>query len=1323
MTRCANLDGREAGPGGVDYRTMRRLHSKTTLLVGSALCLSAACAGDFDDRRKRTEPIGTLGEDIFGALCDRVGASVLTEDVYGTSYHRVCHRDTAGQYADQVDQTKLPPIQDPLSGSGIARTLAIAKVEAMARRRKDLVQALDATFSDDPMPDPFHPGKTVPGHTALKRFLQRIVPLYETNPVDKHGSGSREALMPSVTRATGRLFASLAGPGKGYGNFGDEAKAQKAQLALSRLSGRLGYRPLRVALGAIKPSMAYPELRQLAQTFAPRLRPPSKNADPGAGLMRDAFQNVLGMASDELSTSLEAPLPVAYALTNAAKLQPNRPRTNSEVARAIMLSTDPAFAKPGAVPQYLVVRDSRGYAVPAGNQPGVPGTVPAAFVDGDGDGFADVDSTGRFLGPAGLAQVDTPFFVPGLIRVLPPDGFGRAVDPGGAPLYSYLDTSQTFIGSTTRDLEPLLNPDPTAESEALADLLSGAYALYGDPIQNKAPWAVGGVYQTFDTAQSPLVDLAHATGWMFAHENSDVHLKMVKKLFTDHEQVMARLIGASLKIREASNARPEAKLDPTVTLWDELQEIIVATAADPALFKDVLRSLAHPDTQAYLGSSYSKFAQFKDALYYDTQNLNGPPVNLTDASNPEPHVPPDYGQPDVGENRSDFLRILQIIHDVNGVNACNKEGAKVKALGITIPGSFKECELFYFENMGLFYLSSILNKANLKVRSGFLNLLLQIGGVIGLDPDGVFEDGSGIDGMTRKPTAHALNRLVFFGAQSTKFDPLFGGTMPDRDKNWNGKNGKTNEFVSLLVEPVSTAVCPERLVNVPGATASEPSQLWLADCSMAGSDPNDVLRIRGKGTIFLWEKYEFYKGMRPILKAFDDHAAGQIFLDSVEALYRHWPTEQHGPECNASVPAGYSFADRPWQKYLSKADATAHKVNPAYNAKWCNGSGGTRYDPVLVDAFAGDIIPALGELVKVLDDPNFVTDDRNGGVKKSGLDVLHEMTVAMMDPAYASKVGMLDRFGGKTAKWANGQITKPQLSMFDLFADAMAKIDARLVPGSARFVRWKRARSKLVDQFLTVDGEGTNAQFKNQAFIKSVPILLDVLREQINANCPDRETNPSPCKWATLDLGQKTAESIGGQMFGTSMFLMDLINEDEEARRALEKHLRYLVQEASTNDAMISMLASSADMMQILSDDENMPAIYNAVATAAGPEDAVGPDGKPAPGTADRVFELLDALTTEPGGQPNPYDPYRFQDRMLANLVTPLQGNPENLTPIEIFLDTFAEVHRLDAKASPSDPLSPDDLKVVFATMRDFLTSKSRGMEQLYEIMSHRNGD
>jgi hypothetical protein len=1312
---------------------MRFLVPKAPLVLGGALLLSASCAGDFDDKRRKTEPEGTLGEDLFTALCDRVGASVLTEDVTGASYHDLCHRDINGNYGDTVDESKLPPVA---LDAAIVRKLAVAKLHAMARRRTVLIQALDSTFRDDELPNPMNPDETVRGHVALQKFLQRMGPLYDGNPIDKEGSGAKEGLMPSVTRSTARLFASLAGPGKDpVSQVGDPDKAALARQALSRLSGRLGYRPLRVALGAMRPSMAYPELRALTQTFAPKVRP--------GGPMRDAFQNVLGMAQTELDTSVQAAPPGPWALVDPVLMQPNRPRTNSEIARAIMLSTDPAFAAVGAQPAWMVTRDTRGYAVPAGNQPGIPGSVPAPFFDENNDGFADVDPLGRFLsGPAGvLAAVDTPFVVPGLARQLPPDQFGRAVDSSGAPLYQYFDTSQTFVAATTRDLEPLLNSDPALQSEVLADLLSGAFALYGAPVDAPAPWAPGSTYKTFDSQNSPMVDLMHATGWMFAHKSSDVHLKMVKQLFVEHEPLMARVLGAALKVREISNQFPDAGFAPEVTFWDEMQDIILETAKDPALFKDVLRALAHPDTQAYLGNAFSKYAAFKDELGYDPNNLNGPPINYSDASNPEPHIPPDYSQPDIGPNRSDFYRILQIIHDVNGVNACNKPGAQVEALGITLPGSYDECELFYFQDMGVFYLKSIIQSADFKlsVRPELLNLLLQIGAVFGLDANKTFEDGSGITGMTLKPTSEGLNRLVFFGSTSQKFAPFLGGQMPDVDPNINGSNEDTNDFISKLVEPVSTSVCPERLVNVPNPGGGDPSQLWLADCSPnvtwkhngEAGNPNDLLRLRNRNTIFLWEKFEFYKAMRPVLKAFDDHGKGRIFLDSIEALYRHWPSPNHGAECN---PNG-NFADRPWKKHLTPTDVSTHTVNPAYNPRFCNASNGMSYEPILVQAFLTDLIPALGALVSTLDTNFSVIDDRNGGVARNGLDLLQEMTIALFDPEYAASVGMTDRFGIKTIPWANGQIVKPQLTPYDMFAQALRKFDELIPAGSERRTRWRNARSRLVDQFLGVDGEGTNAVFRNQAFIHSIPILVDVIRTQLNANCPDRETNPVPCSWAVGEpppvegqpiltphaIAVKVMETFRGPTFATSMMLLEQINEDPDARRALQRHLRYLVQEASANDALFSMLASSADMMQILSDDENMPPIYNAVAVAAAPEGDSS-------GTGDRVVELMDALTRETNadGEPvlNPYDPYRVLDSILVNLVSPMEpGNPESLTPLEVFLDTIAEVNRIDSDIPADTPLSPDDMQAMFGTLRDFMGGKTRGMEQFYEIVRHRDGN
>ncbi|MEZ4224396.1 MAG: hypothetical protein R3B13_25835 [Polyangiaceae bacterium] len=1300
------------------------LRAKFSVLTGVALVLSVSCSSDFDDKRRRTEPVASLGDDLYSAMCDRVGASVLTEDLSGASYHAVCHRDAFGNYADAVDESLLPPA---VGGAGLARRLSVAKVHAIARRRGDLIQAFNQVFSDDPVPSP--KGGTVRGHVALDAFLKRVVPLYDSNPIDKQGSGAREALMPSVTRAAGRLFASLAGPGKDkITKSVDPAKAQVAREALSRLSGRQGYRPARVALGALRPSLAYPELRQLTQTLGPRMGP--------GGAMRVQFQNVLGMAQNELGTSEQKGLtfPATFDPAN-----PARPRTNLEVAQAIMLASDPAFAGSAAEPRYMVGRDVRGYAIPAGNIPGTAGSVPGPFYDGDGDGFADVDALGRFLGgSSGLAPVDPPFVVLGQPRQFPPDAFGRALGADGMPVYSYIDTSQTYTAAMLRDMEPLMDVD--GSSEAIADLLSGAFVLFGTPVEKQAPWGVEGKYGSFDSSVSPMADLLHATGWTFAHKNSDLHLEFLKRLINENEPAVARVVGAALKVKAIADKYPNVGLDPSVTLWDEMAELLAVISKNPQLLKDLLRALYNPDVKAYIGNAYGKYNQFKDELHYDTNNLNGPPVNLTSGGGADPSVPADYTQPDAGTNRSEMHRILQLIHDVNGVNACNKPDAKVrlKAIGLPITwpvlgSGYGECELFAFRNMGIFYLHSILGKATLEIENNLLNDMMSVAQIF-TDPDKMLADSAAIVGMGRKPTPQALDRLVFFGAESPKYEPFFSGKMPDRDANYTGKNDDTNKFISRLVDAVAPATCPERPINT-----AKYGTIWISDCSPSvkwthngePGNPNELLRLRGKGTIFTWEKYEFFKGMKPLLKAFDDHGEAQLFLDLVEVMYRHWPSDQHGEECNNNG----NFGERPWVKFLSDSDKAAHKINPAYNPRFCNGSGVSRYEPLLAEAFVSDLLPALGDLVDAIEKMT-VDHPRIPNFKMAGLDIMAELSTAMFDPDYAAAVGMTDRQGSPSTAWSNGLITKPQLTNYDLFANALANIDKTLQPGSPRYVRWKAGRSKLVDQFLAVDGDGPNAQFRNRAFVKSVPILIDVLRAQLNANCPDRETSPIACKWATQGLvpGQpavgmaaKAAETFGDPMFSTTMHLVDAINEDPEARAALQRHLRYLMQQASGNDALNSTLTSANDMMQLLGDDLNMPLIYNAIAVAAAPEEGTL-DGKPAPGTADRVLELMDALTREVDSKGNPkvnsYDPYRIMDRVLQNLVSPMDpANPDSVTPLEIFIDTIAEVNRMDADVPREEPLSPEDMQAVFGTMRDFMASPTRGMEQLYEIMKHRDGD
>ncbi len=76
--------------------------------LGSLVVGALAC-NDFDTKRS-PPPRGTVGEEVFGVLCDRIGAQSLREDMTGASFRDVCHKKGDGSYADQVDESKLPSV-------------------------------------------------------------------------------------------------------------------------------------------------------------------------------------------------------------------------------------------------------------------------------------------------------------------------------------------------------------------------------------------------------------------------------------------------------------------------------------------------------------------------------------------------------------------------------------------------------------------------------------------------------------------------------------------------------------------------------------------------------------------------------------------------------------------------------------------------------------------------------------------------------------------------------------------------------------------------------------------------------------------------------------------------------------------------------------------------------------------------------------------------------------------------------------------------------------------------------------------------------------
>lgn len=1268
--------------------------------LGALLSGTVSCQEEFSTEREAT-PQATFGDDVYSMFCDRLGASVLPEDLEGISYRPICHHDAKGKYGDEVEESLLPAPSGKEAKR--ARELSVAKMVRLAGHRSNLVKAFNQVFPDVEIDDP-----TTESDKDKIRLLDglqdlgtRMIPLYEDNPYDDDG----EPLAPSTTRALGRLFDAL-------------AEDEDARDAMQKMAGRQGYRPFNVGLGAIRSFMTYPQLRNLTKTSL-QVFGPDGQAVP-------TLQHMLDVGKKEMLTARSVVSPLDQLIVDEDRGSPNRPRQTSEVVRALMLSEHPSFALGfDAPPRYISVRDKRGFAVPMGSKPGVPGTVPAPFADEDFDGFADVDGRGRFVDAGGdPLDVGTPFLLAGAKQTEGSDIYGRP----STPTYQYVDTSRTLAASLVRDIVPLIDPTSYApdgedeanawqyENETVMYALQGAWALFGSrematyDFDNDAVLPAGEdcdtclEYERFRGEDSPLADVVHGFGQILADSESDAVLLSVMDLLQNHEQQVARLVGAALRIKQIADEHDQlaasgqvlpAGLTRQNPIWDEMAEVLGRIADEPGLTEKVLGVLAGDELvtamggSQHVGETVAIMATHVDEYDYQKGQdaLNGPSVNITvgPSSLSDPVTPVQWTAARSGANRSILQRVMQLISDARGAKTCNKQDAKVVAsLGITVEwpltGGYSECELFEINDLALFYLRSMLPPAHEK-RSEFDlkdDVLLDIMDFANtfISADQMFEDSSGIDGMTLHPTSKALNRLVFYGAQSDRFPNI-------ADLDLAGLGDKTDTFVYKLMEPVGTNVCP-------------PGNNGIPQCP-----EQDLLRLRDANTIFALEKRAMQEYLEPLIRTFanvgctgdgsgcnvTEQKGEDMFLDILQILSKHWNGPDHGEECSESVP---------------KTDA-----------RYCSAAGLNRYEPILDKALRSDLIPALNEFAKAAHDVQKITIRRGprAGEVVTGSALLEHVTKILFSKSYAIDRQLADRFGNRTTTWADGT-PQDQVTGFTLIADALNRFDdafAASDENAARKGPWKRSRSQLVDAFLAVDGDGTSARFRNPSFAPMTLSVLKVVREQVNGNCPTREEGVE-CRWAKWDMGAKFSQTLSGPLFAAIQDTTEAIRTDDDARRELQRALTFTLLSASEDDALQGTLASVNDLLQVLSDDENLAPVLKAASVAASAKN--DPDGA---GCAERTIAVLKALVDDE------YDRYHVMDVALPNLVRPLtndDGDVIGASPMEIIMDAIADVHRIDA--SSRAPNQADDYESIMGTVRDFLTDDTRGFEQFYTIIRKR---
>ncbi len=1299
-----------------------------------ALAAAVSCT-DIDTTRNPA-PRGTIGEEVYGAFCDRTASLVFPEDLTGDSYRAVCHK-TNGQWATDVDTTKLPPItSDGVDSNGkpvtqqtqlASRAYGVARVGALARRRADLVAALDAAIPDVQVPvkDTGNPDRTqscgVPSTSPDQISLGKAL----ADMLGRFGALVDDGTLPRSTESMATLMQSI-------------QSSQEAQQALTRLASRIGYRPVPTILGATRPSMSYTELRDLANATLALISPdsapyaldaphdPLGNRIPVGGPANPQLNQVVATLQQELrTTTIDPSLATLSATTDPLNGRQvlSRPRSNLEALGVVMMSENAAYGAGNS--RYIVKRDVRGLAA----VPLVSGSLPAPFVDNDSDGLPDVDTLDQFVS-SNKAAPPSPFFaVDAPTQATAYDPFSRSLS-NNALLYAYVDTTHTFTAAMLNDLGPLVNPDITQNHESLMYMLGGAYVMLGTRDGGNATQKVYGdttsgqvtiAYNAFHPENSPLVDMIYATGQILGDASTDDVLVLTKSLMQNHQGDLARLIGAGLAFKDIANKHPEATLPAKSTFWDEILDVMVQVEQEPGLLEDVLRSTESSES-GLLGGVFANYMQFKDHMTYDRKNLNGPAFDVDTNNTSEMSQKVDRTKPDSGWNRSAFQKFVQLVHDTNGVTACNKQGAVLHAQGVPILGSgdfcsgfpylcnlgaspFQQCEVFKIDNLAKFYVDSIVGKASLYLRPDFLR-----NGVAGIGAATVdmMQQSSGIVGFWDPTSSHTLRPKPQFLSRQVYFD------VDNDSPNPGGQNYTTNHFLTDLMgrHTVGTVSCPENVIPdpVPGAPDASPDGFVHGLRACASGQTVDA---KDPDALFVLEDFGAFAAFAPLIQAFANHNREDLYLALLETVYRHWADNQDDKtDCD---PTGTA------------------KTNPEY----CTQDGLVTYEPLLAEAFPGDLLSALENVTVDTDTTNVAhctaananTHICTAETPYGGITVLANATRALIDPKIAATSSLTNRDGSKTAKRNDGT-TNAQVTPIYQFTGALSGIDAAFAsftqtdPSDAqRQPNWRLGRSQLVDQFLGIKGSGATSSFADVALPNITPTLVDMLRSQMSANCPTSYIPPyTRCNWARDDLTNKISDSIKGPFFSTTMDLLDAIRRNDGARSGLEALLAYLVSATSQNDALAALLATSNDVLQVLGDDKNIVPIYHALAPALAPStrDALGHVLNSS--VLDAQLTLLSRIagkfmagSTEICA--DEADPNQVLSQILTHLVTPMTDTSgrQTQTPLEVIIDVIADVNRVDP--SQTSKLAPADYGAIANQVNDFMMNKQFGLEQFYEIV------
>ncbi len=367
----------------------------------------------------------------------------------------------------------------------------------------------------------------------------------------------------------------------------------------------------------------------------------------------------------------------------------------------------------------VLVTDSRGLAT---WKPGDP------FIDTDDDDLPDVDFAGRLVDADGNVIEDQYVF----------DNF------------QLLELSQTPLD---RAVFAVANAMPEGRTQHLPNTFA---ALFGPAAARTADYGSGQLeFQSFDSSQSPLLDLYHALITIAAIPEIATFLQVAET----HLLTSANGIFGTQKILDA--VADDLAVRPMMTQEVDLDFNELGRQLGEAEFwENAAPLLDDEDSRAAVLAIAAMMTDARDVTF-DPNDPNGPPVFGADKT-------VDWEAPAEAGNKSVFHRSLDLMAAMEGVEVCNPEGTvlqfSVQGTPIRYPlfGTASRCDIFRIENLGQAYRDAIAGNYEIPWGTAMLDVLVQQANALGIDIGTALEQAFGVPGIGQVPTPpDALTRFVF----------------------------------------------------------------------------------------------------------------------------------------------------------------------------------------------------------------------------------------------------------------------------------------------------------------------------------------------------------------------------------------------------------------------------------------------------------------------------------------------------------------------------------------------------------------------------------